>query len=163
MGQIPRDESAPRLLTCAWPAGAYRALATGDRLQRRLTAAQTGQGRGAHLVLRDSPLLCGPLVGRAGWLVACQGRPRLSTTKLEPIAATWILIRHHPATRWAGSIVRLCVECSAGLLSTCLRHPIRMLTSPEHGDPISAFRGSGAGGSTTRLLADRRLESAQHG
>lgn len=73
------------------------------------------------------------------------------------------LIRHHPATRWAGSIVRLCVECSAGLLSTCLRHPIRMLTSPEHGDPISAFRGSGAGGSTTRLLADRRLESAPHG
>ncbi len=71
---------------------------------------------------------------------------------------------HHPASRWDGGIVRLCVERIAGLLSTRLRLPIpRMVPSPERGDPISAFRSSGSGGSTTRLLADRLRESAPHG
>jgi hypothetical protein len=71
---------------------------------------------------------------------------------------------HHPASRWDGGIVRLCVERMADFLSTRLRLPIpRMVPSPERDDPISAFRSSGSGGSTTRLLADRQHESATHG
>lgn len=54
MSQIPRDGSVPRLPARAWPAGAYCALATGYRLQRRITAAQGGQASGA-LALHQSP------------------------------------------------------------------------------------------------------------
>ncbi|WP_372825647.1 AbrB/MazE/SpoVT family DNA-binding domain-containing protein [Polaromonas sp.] len=36
---------------------------------------------------------------------------------------------------------------------------IRVL--PVRSDPIAAFRGRGAGGSTKRLLADRRKEAAR--
>ena len=92
-------------------------------------------------MLRGSSLLCCPMVGCAGWLLGCHGHPQLSITKQDTTAAAGILVLHHPASRWDGAIVRLCVERMAGFLSTRLWLPIpRMLPSPEHGDPMGHIK-----------------------